>query len=309
MVGTGASCCCSARARGPHLHDRFRQSSGPRVGRARTVRPLAHAVALALLYLFTSSCCAPALIVGLVPPFLFNPQRAGSLFEIDNDSLLHCRAVFDNPLTMRSIWTTMEVGLTTAVLASQRLRHAVHVHRPARPRDAPIYLISTLASGRSRRYWYRVAYLGWSWIGLAGRALRARSGFSRSAFVARFQSRYHEVAVTTLGSPISTNPRARGSGLGLRQGPHRPIRTIVLPLPDPATSPPSRCCFNPGAIRELCFLIFLYNPSDKKNMVRRCCGSITRGGQYGKNWPPSPGCRLRCSPVAEWLATGWPRQH
>src|SRR5262249_37644073 len=54
-----------------------------------------------------------SLIVAAFRKFLFIPTAA-SLFDMNQYSLVHFYAIFDNPLTMRSIWNTMEVGLITA---------------------------------------------------------------------------------------------------------------------------------------------------------------------------------------------------
>ncbi len=56
-----------------------------------------------------------ALIVAAFRRFLFIPTAA-SLFELRHYSLVHFESIFDNPLTLRSIWNTMEVGLITALL-------------------------------------------------------------------------------------------------------------------------------------------------------------------------------------------------
>src|SRR5690242_574705 len=56
-----------------------------------------------------------ALIVAAFRKFLFIRDMA-SLFDMRHYSLVHFDSVFDNPLTMRSIWNTMEVGVATAIL-------------------------------------------------------------------------------------------------------------------------------------------------------------------------------------------------
>ena len=55
-----------------------------------------------------------ALIVAAFRRFLFIPNAA-SLVDLRHYSLIHFHDIFDNPLTIRSIWNTMEVGIITAV--------------------------------------------------------------------------------------------------------------------------------------------------------------------------------------------------
>src|SRR5262249_50790109 len=69
---------------------------------------------LALVYLFVVVVLPTlALIVAAFRRFLFIPTVA-SLFDLRQYSLIHFYSIFDNPLTVRSIWNTMEVGLITA---------------------------------------------------------------------------------------------------------------------------------------------------------------------------------------------------
>src|SRR3954465_14807478 len=57
-----------------------------------------------------------ALIVAAFRRFLFIPDVA-SLFDMRHYSLVHFESIFDNPLTMRSIWNTMEVRVVSAARA------------------------------------------------------------------------------------------------------------------------------------------------------------------------------------------------
>src|SRR5437763_2728035 len=91
---------------------------------------------LALVYLFTVVVLPTlALIVAAFRRFLFIPNAA-SLFDMRHYSLVHFDSIFDNPLTMRSIWNTMEVGLATAILGgiiAFSIGYTVHrSHAPAR---------------------------------------------------------------------------------------------------------------------------------------------------------------------------------
>src|SRR5262249_58215048 len=99
-------------------------------------------LALALLYLFIVVVLPTlALIVAAFRRFLFIPNAA-SLFEMRHYSLVHFDSVFDNPLTMKSIWNTMEVGLATASLGgiiAFSIGCTVHrIHAPAPPPIDPV---------------------------------------------------------------------------------------------------------------------------------------------------------------------------
>src|SRR5207247_3766270 len=102
-------------------------------------------LSLALLYLFTVVVLPTlALIVAAFRRFLFIPDAA-SLFDMRHYSLGHFESVFDNPLTMRSIWNTMEVGLITAVLGGlMAFAIGYTVHRGNVPGRRSIDLIATL---------------------------------------------------------------------------------------------------------------------------------------------------------------------
>ena len=75
-----------------------------------------------------------ALIVAAFRRFLFIPDAA-SLFDMRQYSLMHFERMFDNPLAMRSIWNTMEVGLITALVGGV-LAFAIGytIHRSQRAR-------------------------------------------------------------------------------------------------------------------------------------------------------------------------------
>src|ERR1700744_1291305 len=56
-----------------------------------------------------------ALIIAAFRKFLFIPH-IGALFDARAYSLMHFNSVFDNPLTLRSIYNAVEVGVITAVI-------------------------------------------------------------------------------------------------------------------------------------------------------------------------------------------------
>src|SRR5262249_3875321 len=141
-------------------------------------------LALALLYLFAVVVLPTlALIVAAFRRFLFIPTAA-SLFDMRHYSLVHFEAVFDNPLTMRSIWNTMEVGLATAVIGGiVAFAIGYTVHRSGAPARRAIDLIATLPVAIPGLV-IGVAYL-WAWIGLPG-GLYGTIWILTLAFVARF---------------------------------------------------------------------------------------------------------------------------
>src|SRR6202023_1145698 len=55
-----------------------------------------------------------ALIVAAFRKFMFI-RDAASLFDMRQYSLVHFNSIFDNPLTMRSIYNALEVGVITAL--------------------------------------------------------------------------------------------------------------------------------------------------------------------------------------------------
>src|SRR6185503_6960464 len=72
-------------------------------------------LALAIIYLVVVVVLPTlALIVAGFRKFLFIRDMS-SLFDMKQYSLIHFERLFDNPLAIRSIWNTMEVGLVTAL--------------------------------------------------------------------------------------------------------------------------------------------------------------------------------------------------
>jgi iron(III) transport system permease protein len=209
-------------------------------------------LALALLYLFTVVVLPTlALIVAAFRRFLFIPT-AGSLFDMRHYSLVHFEAVFDNPLTMRSIWNTMEVGLATAVLGGiVAFAIGYTVHRSSAPARRAIDLIATLPVAIPGLV-IGVAYL-WAWIGLPG-GLYGTIWILTLAFVARFiPDTMKSLSTSFLQIHRELEEAAWICGKG-RVG---TIRTIVLPLARPGTVAAMTLLFI-LAIRELGSSLFLY---------------------------------------------------
>src|SRR5258708_26640421 len=125
------------------------------------------ALALAVAYLFVVVVLPTlALIVVAFRKFMFIRDFA-SLIDMRQYSLVHFQSVFDNPLTMRSIWNTLEVGVITALLGGT-LAFAIGytIHRSQAVGRRGIDVISSLPVAIPGLV-IGVAYL-WAWIGLPG---------------------------------------------------------------------------------------------------------------------------------------------
>ncbi len=209
-------------------------------------------LALALLYLFVVVVLPTlALIVAAFRRFLFIPDAA-SLFDPRHYSLMHFESVFDNPLTMRSIWNTMEVGLITAVLGGV-LAFAIGytVHRGSTPGRRAIDLIATLPVAIPGLV-IGVAYL-WAWIGLPG-GLYGTIWILALAFIARFMPDTMKSLSTSF---LQIHRELEEAAWVCGKGRIGTIRTIVLPLARPGTVAAMTLLFI-LAIRELGSSLFLY---------------------------------------------------
>jgi iron(III) transport system permease protein len=207
---------------------------------------------LALLYLFTVVVLPTlALVVAAFRRFLFIPT-ASSLFDMRHYSLVHFEAVFDNPLTMRSIWNTMEVGLTTALLGGL-IAFAIGytVHRSNAPARRAIDLVATLPVAIPGLV-IGVAYL-WAWIGLPG-GLYGTIWILTLAFVARFMPDTMKSLSTSF---LQIHRELEEAAWVCGKGRIGTIRTIVLPLARPGTVAAMTLLFI-LAIRELGSSLFLY---------------------------------------------------
>ena len=209
-------------------------------------------LSLALLYLFTVVVLPTlALIVAAFRRFLFIPDAA-SLFDMRHYSLVHFDAVFDNPLTMRSIWNTMEVGLMTAVVGGV-IAFAIGytVHRSSAPARRAIDLVATLPVAIPGLV-IGVAYL-WAWIGLPG-GLYGTIWILILAFIARFMPDTMKSLSTSF---LQIHRELEEAAWICGKGRVGTIRTIVLPLARPGTVAAMTLLFI-LAIRELGSSLFLY---------------------------------------------------
>jgi iron(III) transport system permease protein len=208
--------------------------------------------AFALLYLFVVVVLPLlALIVAAFRRFLFIPNAA-SLFEMRHYSLVHFESIFDNPLTLRSIWNTMEVGLITALLGGV-LAFAIGytVHRSTAPGRRTVDVIATLPVAVPGLV-IGVAYL-WAWIGLPG-GLYGTIFILALAFIARFMPDTVKALSTSF---VQIHKELEEAAWVCGKGLLGTIRSIVLPLARPGMIAAMTLLFI-LAIRELGSSLFLY---------------------------------------------------
>ena len=175
------------------------------------------------------------------------PGRDGKAY-----GLWHFNAVFDNPLTMLSIWNTLKVGVITAVLGGI-LAFAIGytVTRTNVKGRRSIDLLATIPVAIPGLV-IGVAYL-WAWIGLPG-GLYGTIWILALAFVARFMpDTVKALSTSFLQIHTELEEAAWICGRGLLNT----IRTIVLPLARPGVVASMTLLFV-LAIRELGSSLFLY---------------------------------------------------
>jgi iron(III) transport system permease protein len=207
---------------------------------------------LALAYLFIVVVLPLlALIVAAFRKFLFIRDMA-SLFDMRQYSLVHFESIFDNPLTLRSIWNTMEVGLITALIGGVfAFAVGYTIHRSRAPGRSALDVISTLPVAIPGLV-IGVGYL-WAWIGLPG-GLYGTIWILALAFVARFMpDTIKALSTSFLQIHRELEEAAWICGKGLLGT----IRTIMLPLVRPGVLAAMSLLFI-LAIRELGSSLFLY---------------------------------------------------
>ena len=168
---------------------------------------------LAMVYLFIVVVLPlAALIVAAFRKFMFI-RDAASLFDMRQYSMVHFNSIFDNPLTLRSIYNAVEVGITTAVVGGV-LAFAIGytIHRTQVPGRRSIDLL-VHASGRDPG---------------PGDRRRLSVGLDRAARRALWhhldpRARLHRPLHAGYGeSPVDLVPadpsRAGGGGVAVRQG-------------------------------------------------------------------------------------------
>src|SRR5258708_9283136 len=193
-----------------------------------------------------------ALIVASFRKFLFI-RNLESLFDSRQYSLVHFERLFANPLTIRSIINTMEVGLITAVVGGA-LAFAIGytVTRTDVPGRKALDLLSTLPVAVPGLV-VGVAYL-WAWIGLPG-GLYGTIWLLALAFIARFMPDTVKALSTSL---MQIHRELEEASWLCGRGMLGTIRSIVLPLPRPGV-PAAMTLLFILAIRELGTSLFLYS--------------------------------------------------
>jgi iron(III) transport system permease protein len=192
-----------------------------------------------------------ALVVAGFRKFMFIRDMS-SLFDMRQYSLIHFERLFDNPLAMRSIWNTMEVGLVTALFGGI-LAFAIGytVNRTTVAGRKSIDVISTLPIAIPGLV-VGVAYL-WAWIGLPG-GLYGTIWILALAFIARFMPDTVKALSTSL---LQIHKELEEASWICGKGMLGTIRTIVLPLARPGVIAGMTLLFI-LAIRELGSSLFLY---------------------------------------------------
>ena len=214
-----------------------------------------------------------ALVIAAFRKFLFI-KDFDALFDMRQYSWVHFNSVFDNPLTMLSIWNTLKVGVLTAVIGGV-LAFAIGytVFRTQVAGRKSIDLLSTLPVAIPGLV-VGVAYL-WAWIGLPG-GLYGTLWILALAFVARFiPDTVKALSTSFLQIHRELEEAAWICGRGLLGT----IRTIVLPLARPGVVASMTLLFV-LAIRELGSSLFLYT-SDTTVMAVLLL-DYYEGGNVGK---------------------------
>ena len=214
-----------------------------------------------------------ALIVAAFRKFMFI-RDAASLFDMKQYSLMHFHSIFDNPLTLNSIYNAVEVGVITA-LAGGALAFAIGytIHRTHVPGRRSIDLLSTLPAAIPGLV-IGVAYL-WAWIGIPG-GLYGTLWILALAFIARFMpDTVKALSTSFLQIHRELEEAAWVCGTGML----RTIRTIVLPLASPGVIAAMTLLFV-LAIRELGSSLFLYTSNTMVMSVLLL--DYYEGGNLGK---------------------------
>jgi iron(III) transport system permease protein len=229
---------------------------------------------LALVYLLAVVVLPTlALIVAAFRKFMFIRDVA-SLFDLRQYSLMHFESIFDNPLTMRSIYNAVEVGVITAVVGGA-LAFAIGytIHRTNIVGRRSIDLVSTLPVAIPGLV-VGVAYL-WAWIGIPG-GLYGTIWILALAFIARFMPDTVKALSTSF---LQIHRELEEAAWVCGKGVLGTIRTIVLPLASPGVLAAMTLLFV-LAIRELGSSLFLYTSNTMVMSVLLL--DYYEGGNLGK---------------------------
>jgi iron(III) transport system permease protein len=230
--------------------------------------------ALAFIYLFVVVVLPTlALIVAAFRKFMFIRDVA-SLFDMRQYSLMHFESIFDNPLTLRSIYNAVEVGVITAVVGGT-LAFAIGytIHRTNVVGRRSIDLVSTLPVAIPGLV-VGVAYL-WAWIGIPG-GLYGTIWILALAFIARFMPDTVKALSTSF---LQIHRELEEAAWVCGKGVLGTIRTIVLPLASPGVLAAMTLLFV-LAIRELGSSLFLY--TSKTMVMSVLLLDYYEGGNLGK---------------------------
>ena len=229
---------------------------------------------LALVYLLAVVMLPTlALIVAAFRKFMFIRDVA-SLFDLRQYSLVHFESIFDNPLTLRSIYNAVEVGIITAVVGGT-LAFAIGytIHRTNVAGRRSIDLVSTLPVAIPGLV-VGVAYL-WAWIGIPG-GLYGTIWILALAFIARFMPDTVKALSTSF---LQIHRELEEAAWVCGRGVLGTIRTIVLPLASPGVLAAMTLLFV-LAIRELGSSLFLYTSNTMVMSVLLL--DYYEGGNLGK---------------------------
>ncbi|NDH62957.1 MAG: iron ABC transporter permease [Alphaproteobacteria bacterium] len=229
---------------------------------------------LALVYLFVVVVLPTiALVIAAFRRFLFF-KDFDAVFDMKAYSWVHFNSIFDNPLTMISIWNTMKVGVITAVVGGV-LAFAIGytINRTQVAGRKSIDLLSTIPVAIPGLV-VGVAYL-WAWIGLPG-GLYGTIWILALAFVARFiPDTVKSLSTSFMQIHKELEEAAWICGRGLLST----IATIMVPLARPGIIASMTLLFV-LAVRELGSSLFLYT-SDTTVMAVLLL-DYYEGGNIGK---------------------------
>ena len=192
-----------------------------------------------------------ALLIVAFRKYMFVPDLA-SLFDTTQYSMVHFRALFNNPLTIRSIWNSLLVGGGAALFGGVlAFAVAYTVQRTETPLRRPIDYIATLPVAIPGLV-IGVAYL-WAWVGLPG-GLYGTTAILAIAFVARFLP---DTMKSLSGSLVQIHRELEEASWICGRGLLATIRKVVVPLTWPGILSGMTLLFV-LSIRELGSSLFLY---------------------------------------------------
>jgi iron(III) transport system permease protein len=214
-----------------------------------------------------------AIIVAAFRKFMFI-RDVGSLFDMKQYSLMHFNSIFDNPLTLKSIYNALEVGFITAIVGGT-LAFAIGytIHRTRVPGRRSIDLISTIPVAIPGLV-VGVAYL-WAWIGIPA-GLYGTIWILALAFIARFIPDTVKALSTSF---LQIHKELEEAAWVCGKGVLGTIVTIVLPLARPGVIASMTLLFV-LAIRELGSSLFLYTSNSMVMSVLLL--DYYEGGNLGK---------------------------